>query len=53
MRETESQENLVQETESVLHAEATLDIPPEFSLTPTEKQFLTHAERGDCASVRR
>lgn len=53
MRGAESQENLVQETESVLQTEASLESLPEFSLTPIEKQFLTYAERGDCASVRR
>lgn len=53
MKGTESQENLVQDSESVLQTEESLDSQPEFSLTLTEKQFLTHAERGDCASVRR
>jgi hypothetical protein len=53
MRVTESQENLVPETESILQSDTSLEHLPEFSLTPTEKKFLMCAERGDCGSIRR
>jgi hypothetical protein len=53
MRGTESQENLVQDTEYVLQTEASLESLQEFSLTPIEKKFLMFVERGDCATIRR
>jgi len=53
MKVTESQEKLVEENETVLQSCPSLVPPPETSLTPTEKQFLLHAQRGDCASLRR
>lgn len=52
MNTTESMQNLIEDAKSNLDDEAS-DNPLDKPLSSIEKTFLLHAERGDCATVRR
>lgn len=52
MNTTESMQNLIQETMESFADEYVND-PLDKPLSSIEKTFLLHAERGDCATVRK
>lgn len=52
MNTTESMQNLIEDIKEAYPDEVVTD-PIEKPLSSIEKTFLLHAERGDCATVRR
>lgn len=53
MKGTESKENLIDNIEDEFDTNVLLNDPIERPLSQIEKTFLLHAERGDCATVKR
>lgn len=52
MNTTESMQNLIDDVKEVISGDIG-DDPLDKPLSSIEKTFLLHAERGDCATVRR